>query len=190
MLWWWLHIPVQSCDDHPRRDLGWRPRPCRSLCVLTLARPRPSLGLTGLGSRGGLEVLVWEVPKTPQTGRRCQRGELILAAAPRGLTPAEHRGGARGGRVPSSCVGRAGGEQAGGSLFLERKDHYFLILKRFRTGKGVFQFVNPRLKGCKEGVLLLWLSAAMGFARPRVCCSDLHTIPKTSLGEPAPGECP
>lgn len=98
--------------------------------------------------------------------------------------------GARGGRVPSSCMGRAGGEQAGGSLFLEWKDHYFLILKRFCTGKGVFLFVNPRMKGCKEGVLLLWLSAAMGFVRPRVCCSDLHTITKTSLGEPAPGECP
>lgn len=98
--------------------------------------------------------------------------------------------GARGGRVPSSCVGRAGGEQADGSLFLERKDNYFLILKRFRTGKGVLLFVHPRLKGWKVGVLLMWLSVAMCFARPRVCCSDLHTIAKTSLGEPAPAECP
>lgn len=72
----------------------------------------------------------------------------------------------------------------------ERKDHYFLILKRFLTGKGLFLLVHSRLKGCKEGALLLCLSAAMCPVRPSVRCSDPHTIPKTSLREPAPAKCP
>jgi len=43
--------------------------------VLVLAEPRAALELTGLGSRGGLEVLEGEVPKTPRTGRSVRRGE-------------------------------------------------------------------------------------------------------------------
>lgn len=67
---------MQSCSDLPLARLlpsavasAAPEHPC-----VNVGTAAAVLELTGLGSRGGLEVLEGEVPKTPGTGWRCQQG--------------------------------------------------------------------------------------------------------------------
>lgn len=62
-----------TCGSTPGQALPWAaPEPPRVAVGSAVAVPE----LTGLGSHRGLEVLQGEVPKTPQTGWRCQQGRV------------------------------------------------------------------------------------------------------------------